>query len=379
MRPDAPARSPYPCGCSYNPFTLGSVQGIQEGWAVDRSSQHGPGAQAAAGPLPRDRRASRRLRQRCFGLTSEQATRPYHELTGSARATTDGLLPDPGAQGAPLARPGRPRADRPLRRHRRGPGAGPAVAAGVRTCRSGPNGNYLRFAATVWNAGNSPLVVDGFRRAGEDEMDAYQYFFDADGNQTGYQQVGDDALGRRRTHQHWHFDDFARYRLLDGRQDQGGALEEGVVLPGQHRRRRLHGPRRRLEAREHRPEQRLRRPRHLSLREVLSLGLGRHLRAVPRRAVVQPRRACPTAATTSRSSANPVGHLDRVRPPNNVALRKVFISGTPAHRTVSCPRWASSRASEPRSRSTSKDPRHQVPGILQSSDAERARVSPCAW
>ncbi len=46
-------------------------------------------------------------------------------------------------------------------------------------------------------------------------MDAYQYFFDADGNQTGYQQVGDDALARQPTHQHWHFKDFARYRLLD--------------------------------------------------------------------------------------------------------------------------------------------------------------------
>ena len=34
MRPDAPARSPYPWGCPYNPFTKGSVQGIQAGWSV---------------------------------------------------------------------------------------------------------------------------------------------------------------------------------------------------------------------------------------------------------------------------------------------------------------------------------------------------------
>ena len=78
-----------------------------------------------------------------------------------------------------------------------------------------PDGNFLRFAATVWNAGNSPLVVDGFRRADEDEMDAYQYFFDAEGNQTGYQQVGSMHWDSRSTHQHWHFEDFARYSLLD--------------------------------------------------------------------------------------------------------------------------------------------------------------------
>ena len=57
------------------------------------------------------------------------------------------------------------------------------------------------------------MVVDGFRRPGEDVMDAYQYFFDADGNQTGYEQVGE-MDWHAANHQHWHFDDFARYRLL---------------------------------------------------------------------------------------------------------------------------------------------------------------------
>ena len=31
-RRDAPAENPYPQGCSYNPFTIGSVWGIQAGW-----------------------------------------------------------------------------------------------------------------------------------------------------------------------------------------------------------------------------------------------------------------------------------------------------------------------------------------------------------
>ena len=76
------------------------------------------------------------------------------------------------------------------------------------------NGNFLRFAATVWNAGDSPLVVDGFRRDGEAVMDAYQYFFDGDGNQTGYQQIGEFEFDEKPSHQHWHFRDFATYTLL---------------------------------------------------------------------------------------------------------------------------------------------------------------------
>ncbi len=48
----------------------------------------------------------------------------------------------------------------------------------------------LAFGANVWNAGPSPLVVDGFRRPSEDIMDAYQYFYDANGKQIGYEQTG---------------------------------------------------------------------------------------------------------------------------------------------------------------------------------------------
>jgi hypothetical protein len=33
IHPDAPARSPYPWSCPWNPYTVGSVMGIQEGWS----------------------------------------------------------------------------------------------------------------------------------------------------------------------------------------------------------------------------------------------------------------------------------------------------------------------------------------------------------
>ena len=42
------------------------------------------------------------------------------------------------------------------------------------------------------------------------------------GNQTGYVPAGQMIWDPRKTHHHWHFEDFARYRLLD-------ANKHGVV------------------------------------------------------------------------------------------------------------------------------------------------------
>ena len=79
------------------------------------------------------------------------------------------------------------------------------------------DGRYLNFAATVWNAGDSPLVVDGFREKGKPVMDAYQYFYDA-ARQPGRLRPGRaHGVGPAPTHHHWHFEDFARYQLLGRR------------------------------------------------------------------------------------------------------------------------------------------------------------------
>jgi hypothetical protein len=74
--------------------------------------------------------------------------------------------------------------------------------------------DQLDFAATIWNGGEGPLVVEGFRRPGADLMEAFQYFYD-NGRRVGREQVGTFEFDRRDGHDHWHFTDFARYRLLD--------------------------------------------------------------------------------------------------------------------------------------------------------------------
>jgi hypothetical protein len=208
-RPDAPAKTPYPFGCATNPYTLGSVQGIEAGWTSNVLGWQNPIF----------------LRRGKYDVTVKVASR-YAEffgvdpaaLTGTTRVVVKRGESDDG-EGRPAARAPRPRAAAPG-----GPATSDARAleGPVPNLRSlpafaidiSPNGNNLTFAANVWNAGDSPLVVDGFRVAGEDTMDAYQYFFDGEGNQTGYQPVGHFHWDAKPTHQHWHFKDFASYTLL---------------------------------------------------------------------------------------------------------------------------------------------------------------------
>lgn len=205
VEPSAPARSPYPTGCWYNAYSVGSVQGVQEGWATPVLTTERP-LRIPAGEYTVTARIAP-LYADLFGLTEEQATR-----TLSLTVTDDSPEP-PHEHRSPAYRPAAhaptgpqgARADGPMPDLRSLPAWGINVAE---------NGNFLRFSATVWNAGNSPVVVDGFRTADE-EMTAYQYFFDADGNQTGYEEVGSMEWDAKPSHSHWHFEDFARYSLLN--------------------------------------------------------------------------------------------------------------------------------------------------------------------
>ena len=72
--------------------------------------------------------------------------------------------------------------------------------------------DILGFNATEWNGGPGTLVVEGFRGIDEGRMDAFQYFL-VDGEPIGRAPVG--QLEFHATHQHWHFEEFTRYTLLD--------------------------------------------------------------------------------------------------------------------------------------------------------------------
>ena len=197
-------------------------------------------------------------------------------------------------------------------------------------------GDHLQFSATVWNAGDSPLVVDGFRREGEDEMDAYQYFFDGDGNQTGFQQVGHMHWDAKPTHQHWHFEDFARYTLLAADKTEAvKSHKEAFCLAN-------------TDAVDETVPNASWNPfntdlstscgdfNSLSIREVLASGWG-DTYAQFRAGQSFDLRGLPNGKYFVAVIANPKNRLVEASTDNNVALRKVFIGGTPGNRTVRVP------------------------------------------
>ncbi len=332
VRPDAPASSAYPTGCWYNPFSLGSVQGIQQGWATPILSSNGP-LRIGAGKYDVQATITPKY-VRAFGLTAEQATRTI-KLTVTSDEYSEGKPAHPH----PVNRIARPAAQPPTGPERAADAAGPMPdlrslpAWGISVAN---NGNYLRFSATVWNAGNSPLVVDGFRRDGEDVMDAYQYFFDADGNQTGYQDVGHMHWDPKPSHQHWHFEDFARYSLLTKDMTEAKrSKKEAFCLAN-------------TDAVDLTVPDADWRPENtdlstscgdytsLSIREVLAAGWGdtyTQYRAGQSFGL----KGLPNGTYYIAVNGNPEGNLVESDTTNNVALRKIVIGGKEGARTVRVP------------------------------------------
>jgi len=337
ISPEAPARSPYPMGCPYNKFSLGSVVGIQFGWATDLEMEPvgvrlTPGRYRVTATIPRSYRQlfhiPRADGSRDFRLVVRKGT-PPDQASGEGLVLDRGLRyatrPErlvPAAHEPASARAGAPVSAQPDLRSL------PAFDIGVSR-----GGNFLQFSGTVWNAGDSPLVVDGFRRTGESVMDAYQYFFDADGNQTGYQRVGSMEWDAKDTHRHWHFRDFARYRLL--RADKAQAVRSrkeafclantddvDYTVPGADWQ--PDGTDLQTSCGDY---------DSLSIREVLSAGSG-DTYAQFRAGQSFDLRGLPNGRYYISVEANPTRRLVESASDNNIALRTVIIGGKPGARTV---------------------------------------------
>ena len=260
-RRDAPAQNPYPQGCSrYNPFVLGDVWGIQAGWngtiesmprsarwtAPDFDLKAGtykvtvalnkkyrdhfkiPVAQATvklnltvtdvvdedAGAIAARKAVQARAAK--AGVVGSIAEHGLHAGEGDASRQLSAYLPEfrpPARRPAVLAAAAVPKGPRPDLRSL--PAWGISLEQGQDPKTGAADGHwYMNFGATVWNGGTSPLLVDGFRRTGTELMDAYQYFFNAAGKEVGSVKAGTMEWDKRAGHMHWHFTDFAQYRLL---------------------------------------------------------------------------------------------------------------------------------------------------------------------
>jgi lysyl oxidase len=277
--PTGESTSPYPSECGDHPFALGHVLGIQRGWSVPATGGRWEYRTAVANSFEApdgDYDVNLQVRgpwRQALGLSTEQSqvTTPVtvttvseeesgkagrsaaksvagHQHSGSGMAGMTGMAAD-GSLSPQFAE--LEAARKRTLGHARTPAAGPPSTTTLNQLkkltrstagstadnlpkpdlRSLPayqialdktdgEGNptdktYLNFGATVWNAGPSPLVVDGFRRSGDDLMDAYQYFYDSKGKEVGAASAGTMEWDPRAGHEHWHFTAFATYRLLD--------------------------------------------------------------------------------------------------------------------------------------------------------------------
>ncbi|MFJ9117186.1 lysyl oxidase family protein [Streptomyces sp. NPDC102394] len=355
IRPDAPATSRYPGGCSDNPFTLGGVWGTEQGWAagVGQSWDSAP-ADLAAGQYTATVRVAKKYRD-LFGMTdAPQTIKVTVQDAGEGGA---GAAPrTPAADGAVTGKASSGAASRVLKPNKHRPTGArtdaaalpkpdlralPAYGISLNDGSDGGEGaaagkDYLAFGATVWNGGPSPLVVDGFRKPGADTMDAYQYFYDANGKQVGYTPTGSMEWDPREGHQHWHFHDFASYRLL-------GADKKEIVRSGKEafclantdaidytvKNANWHPDNTDLATA-------CGEENSVSVREVLDVGNGDTY------SQIRPGQSfdvtgLPNGTYYIQVIANPDHRLKETSTTNNVSLRKVVLGGTTGARTVTVP------------------------------------------
>lgn len=216
-----PERYPQLCGGG-NPFTRYQVWGLERGWAVNS-----------------DLWSQFKMKPGFYWL-EVRVTKPYREALRLEPTLQTYRLTVTQGRGGGWAGPKPQPIDRVVNVHEGRPGGPTSTGAErpvitnadpepdpstISDLASVPAWNIqlvnqrgretLTFAATVWNAGPAPLMVDGFRRGSGELMDAYQSFVDESGDVVGYGNVGTFEWDPRRGHTHWHFTDFARYQLLD--------------------------------------------------------------------------------------------------------------------------------------------------------------------
>lgn len=357
-RPDAPATTPYPvqCGGEYNPFTLGAVWGVQAGW--DAAVPDHPGSNDRTpfdlplGKYTVTATVNPRYQQ-LFGIPADQSTVKVNVTVvegdsgggaglAAARAAKTGKAEAHGGQQVSEYAPGlRAPAKRPATlaaapKTGPRPDLRPLPAWGMSLSQEPDGKSYVNFGATVWNAGTSPLLVDGFRRTGTELMDAYQYFFDAKGNQVGSQPAGTMEWDNREGHKHWHFTDFAQYNLLDAGQKLAvRSGKEAFCLAN-------------TDAVDYTVAGAKWRPENtdlstscgantvIAVREVLDAGNGdTYTQDRPGQSFDVT--DLPNGTYYIQVLANPANKLAELDTKNNSALRQIVLGGTPEHRTLTVP------------------------------------------
>lgn len=329
----------YPSYCYLNPFAKSVVWGLEEGWATnavgfDGATLEGPDGHydltVSIGPqyvtllgIPSESASAsvgvtlKTVKKKCRHHCNEGPVGSSISLDRANRAAGEPVPamdnPDPSTLPDLVALP----------------------AWSVFVDRR-QGGDYLSFAANVWTAGASPLVVEGFRRQNSDVMDAYQYFYKDDAP-VGRASAGTLEFDNRRGHTHWHFQQFAAYRLLNADQSEAVRSKKeafclaptdpiDLSLPGA----------------EWAPETGLSTAcgtaNSIWIREILPLGWGdTYYQGLPGQSFDIT--DLPNGTYYIEVQANPSGSLKEQDLTNNSELREVILKGKPGHRKVEVPAW----------------------------------------
>ncbi len=344
---DGPDIPTYPQFCGGNPFTLGAVWGIDSGWASNafgygtNDSIKGPDGHYTAtvsiapeyqtlfGVAPEDASVSVDVRVK---TTKGNSCLPFCGGSGGPRpggSVRDGGLDGPPSASVPIITDPDPSVRPDLV-------ALPAWGITIDHQRKG-NRDLLDFGATVWDKGPSPMVVEGFRRPGEPIMDGWEYFY-ANGEPVGRAPAGDLMYDARPGHQHWHFEQFARYSLLGGDQTQIVRSEKtgfclaptdaiDMTAPGADWNPYSVGLGTACGSRS-----------SIWTREVLPTGWGdTYFQGLPGQSFDIT--DLPNGTYFIEVDANPDGLLIEGNTSNNTELRKIKLRGKPGHRKVIVPLW----------------------------------------
>jgi Lysyl oxidase len=335
--PDGPSQPVFPDYCSWNPFTLGMVYGVERDWAASLSgdSYRGVSLNVPKGRYAVDVSIGGRYTDMfdvepangSVSLSLVVKERRVHHHGSAGRTLPSGRGPRPAAPRVPTQRAPDPSTL---------PDLVPLPSWGIGVHRT-RRGEFLAFGANIWIKGNGPMVVEGYRREGEPVMDAFQFFY-RDGEPVGRAPVGQLAFDARHGHRHWHFKQFAGYQLLAAdRETVVVSTKESFCLvptdaidlglphaewrPGQVGLYSACGER-----------------DDLWIREVLPVGWGdTYYQYLPGQSFDIT--DLPNGTYFIKVIANPGRRLYEAAPGNNASLRKVIVRGKPGHRRVEVPPW----------------------------------------
>lgn len=329
---DGPVSNRYPELCTISPVAEALVWGIERGWATAGPESFAPLLDVEDGDYMLRVAIADRYR-RALEIPLERATVELRlEVTTSADPPPESAGPLPSVTHGEASE-----ATAEAREVTVGAGGLPDLVAlpayDVEATTDPERGmDLLAFSTTVWNGGDGPLVVEGFRRAGEPLMDAYQYRYQR-GRKVGRSLVGTFEYDQREGHDHWHFTDFAAHRLveLDGTEVASSGKEAFCLAP--------------TDAIDLTLPSAVWRPTltglagscgvfgALWIRQILEVGWGdTYNQWVPGQTIDIS--SVPNGDYLLQVTANPAGRLNELRTDNNVASLAVTLGGEPGARTV---------------------------------------------